>query len=227
LADMVEDWAAHLPDHIKLAYLPNYGMVRLRLTAIGRKKMELEKELDEAFSALQSLVKEYMVTDLDEPIEEVVGKLLKKYTKTLITAESCTGGYLAHRITSMAGSSTYFSGSIVSYSYYLKQQLLGVSGNTLKTYGAVSQEVVKEMASGAIAKSESDYAIAVSGIMGPEGGTPDKPVGTVWIAVANADNVVAQKMHFRFDRRQNIELTATAAFNMLRKMLVADLETQE
>jgi len=204
LADLVSDWETQLPENIKLAYLPNYGMVRMRLTAVGDQRIALERELDEAFGTLQALVKEYMVTDLDEPMEHVVGKLLKKHTKTLITAESCTGGYLAHLITSMPGSSTYFSGSIVSYSYFLKQQLLGVSGETLKAYGAVSEEVVHEMAKGAIAKSESDYAIAVSGIMGPDGGTPDKPVGTVWIAVANAQKVIARKMHCRFDRRRNI-----------------------
>jgi nicotinamide-nucleotide amidase len=227
LADLVNDWELQLPAHIKLAYLPNYGMVRMRLTAIGSQKMLLEKELDETFGKLQSLVKEYMVTDLDEPLQLVIGKLLKKHTKTLITAESCTGGYLAHLITSIPGSSTYFSGSIVSYSYYLKQRLLNVSNETLKKYGAVSEEVVQEMAQGALEKSESDYAIAVSGIMGPDGGTPDKPVGTVWIAVANAEKVIAQKMIFRFDRKRNIELTATYAFNMLRQMLIADLEYQE
>jgi nicotinamide-nucleotide amidase len=227
LADLVNDWEVQLPEHIKLAYLPNYGMVRMRLTAVGDKKLALEIELDETFSVLQTLVKEYMVTDIDEPMEMVVGKLLKKHTKTLITAESCTGGYLSHLITSIPGSSSYFAGSIVSYSYFLKQQLLDVSGDTLKKFGAVSEEVVTEMANGALAKSESDYAIAVSGIMGPDGGTPDKPVGTVWIAVANAQKVIAQKMYFRFDRRRNIELTATFAFNMLRKLLVADLETQE
>lgn len=223
LADLIETWEAKLPSNIKLAYLPNYGMVRLRLTATGPQKMILEKALDEQFTQLQSLVKDYMVTDRDEPLELVCARLLKAHTKVLVTAESCTGGYISHLITSHAGSSDYYAGSIVSYSYYLKQQLLGVKSDTLKQQGAVSEAVVTEMALGALHNTEADYAIAVSGIMGPGGATPDKPVGTVWMAVAGPNGVDTQLMQFRFDRRRNIELTATFALNMLRKRLVLDL----
>ncbi|HSC55448.1 MAG TPA: competence/damage-inducible protein A [Phnomibacter sp.] len=225
LADLIQDWEAKLPGNIKLAYLPNYGLVRLRLTAVGEKKMQVERQLDETFTELQLLVKDYMVTDLDEPLPVIVGKLLKKHTKNLVLAESCTGGYLAHLITAIPGSSAYFSGSIVSYSNYLKNQLLLVGDETLKAHGAVSEEVVKAMANGALKETESDYAIAVSGIMGPDGGSAEKPVGTVWIAVANAQQVIAKKMHFRYDRSRNIEMTSMYALNMLRQLVIADMET--
>ena len=220
LAELIQDFEEALPKHIKLAYLPNYGMVRLRLTTTGFKAVETEKEIDQLFETLKTLVADYLVTDTDEPIENVVGKLLTAKGKTLCTAESCTGGYIAHLLTTIAGSSKFYDGSVVSYSYQAKEDLLQVDKETLETKGAVSEEVVLQMAKGALQNIKSDYVIAVSGIMGPDGGIPDKPAGTVWIAVGNKENLQAQKLFFRFDRMRNIQLTATNALNLLRKFII-------
>jgi nicotinamide-nucleotide amidase len=160
-----------------------------------------------------------MVTDEDISIQEAVGRLLLSGGKTLSTAESCTGGYIAHLITSIPGSSRYYKGSIVSYDNAVKMDVLHVGMPTLAHDGAVSEATVREMVSGALSVLDTDYAIATSGIMGPDGGTPEKPVGTVWIAVGNHQNILTQKMAFRFDRTRNIELTATAALNLLRKFI--------
>ena len=220
LADLIQDFENGLPANIKLAYLPNYGMVRLRLSTRGFDQVAVEKEIDEQFAILQLLVKEYLVTNRDEPMEDVVAKLLKERKKTVSTAESCTGGYIASLITAKAGASNYYDGSVVSYSYRAKEDLLGVSKNTLETLGAVSEEIVIQMAKGALKNIGTDYTIAVSGIMGPGGGTDDKPVGTVWVAVGNKDKIVTQKFNFRFDRERNIALTAMNALNLLRKFIL-------
>jgi len=197
-------------------------MVRLRLTSVGFDRIAVEKEIQEYFETLQQLVKDYLVTDLDEPMEKVTGKLLIARNKTVSTAESCTGGYIAHLLTTIPGSSAFYVGSVVSYSYKAKEDLLNVSKSVLETKGAVSEDVVIQMAKGALASIQSDYVIAVSGIMGPDGGLPDKPVGTVWIAVGNKNNIEAQKLYFRFDRERNTQLTATNALNMLRKFILAE-----
>ena len=222
LAELINHFETALPSTIKLAYLPNYGMVRLRLTTTGFNKAAIEKEVDHQFKQLQILVKDYLVTTEDEAMEKVVGKLLLSKNKTLCTAESCTGGYIAHLITSIAGSSAFYDGSAVSYSYSAKEDLLGVSHETLTLKGAVSEEVVTQMAKGALQKIKSNYVIAVSGVMGPGGGMPEKPVGTTWIAVGNASKIVARKVHFRFDRARNIQLTATTALNLLRQFILEE-----
>lgn len=222
IADMIIDFEAALPSHIKLAYLPNYGMVRLRLTASGENKATVEAEIDKQFSSLQQLVNKFMITAEDEPMEKVLGKLLIKKKKTMCTAESCTGGYIAHIITSLSGSSAFYDGSVVSYSYKAKEDLLGVKEKTLLEKGAVSEEVVQEMVKGVLEKIGSDYAVAVSGIMGPNGGTPDKPVGTVWIAAGSKQKIITRKFHFRFERKLNIELTAVNALNLLREFIMND-----
>jgi len=222
VAELLKQFESDLPDYIKLAYLPNYGMVRLRLSATGFDKIIIEKEIQHHFDTLQILVKEYLVTNLDEPMQKVTGKLLIERAKTVCTAESCTGGYIAHLLTAIPGSSAFYDGSVISYSYKAKEDLLNVSKETLKIHGAVSEEVVIEMAKGALAAIKTDYVIAVSGIMGPDGGLPEKPVGTVWIAVGNKYKIAAQKIHFRFDRERNIQLTATNALNILRKFILAD-----
>ena len=222
LAEKIKEFETGLPTQIKLAYLPNYGMVRLRLTSVGFDRIAVEKEIQEYFETLQQLVKDYLVTDLDEPMEKVTGKLLIARNKTVSTAESCTGGYIAHLLTTIPGSSAFYVGSVVSYSYKAKEDLLNVSKSVLETKGAVSEDVVIQMAKGALASIQSDYVIAVSGIMGPDGGLPDKPVGTVWIAVGNKNNIEAQKLYFRFDRERNTQLTATNALNMLRKFILAE-----
>jgi nicotinamide-nucleotide amidase len=220
LAEQIKDFEAALPSHIKLAYLPNYGMVRLRLSAWGINQDGLNKELDNQFNLLKNNVLEHLVTDKDEPMEVVVGNLLKQKNQTVATAESCTGGYIAHLLSRHAGSSTFFTGSIISYANIIKEQLLAVPHETLITVGAVSKEAVKQMAVSVREKMSTDYAIAVSGIMGPGGATEEKAVGLVWIAVASKNNVITKHFQFRFDRERNINLTAINALNMLRAMIV-------
>jgi nicotinamide-nucleotide amidase len=222
IAEHIKDFESALPSYIKLAYLPGYGMVKLRLTATGDDKERLEKELDNLFEQLKVLVKAWLVTDTDDGLEAVIGRILKEKGKTMATAESCTGGYIAHLITSVVGSSTYYKGSVVSYANEAKENILGVQHKTLESAGAVSEETVKQMAKGAIEKLNVDYAVATSGIMGPDGGTPEKPVGMVWIAVAGQNNIIAKEFHFRFDRERNIRQTAHVALDFLRKFILSD-----
>jgi nicotinamide-nucleotide amidase len=226
LAEHIKDFETALPASIKLAYLPNYGMVRLRLTINGEDPVALEAELQKQFETLKGLVTPWMVTDEDISIQEALGRLLKANGKTLSTAESCTGGYIAHLITSIPGSSHYYKGSVVSYDNAVKIDPLHVDPAILESEGAVSEATVRQMVRGALALLDTDYAIATSGIMGPDGGSPEKPVGTVWIAVGNRQNIVAEKFAFRFDRTRNIELTATNALNLLRKFIVDPISTK-
>jgi len=220
LAEHIKDFETSLPPHIKLAYLPNYGMVRLRLTGNGDDKKELEYELQNEFETLKKLASEWMVIDDDLTMQQAVGKLLKEKSQTVGTAESCTGGYIAHLLTSEAGASLYYKGSVVSYAYETKENVLHVDAQTLNTVGAVSEDTVHQMAKGALSLLNTDFIIATSGIMGPDGGTAEKPVGTVWVAVGNKEKIIAQKFYFRFDRQRNIELTATNALNLLRKFII-------
>jgi len=219
LADLVKEEEAALPTFIKLAYLPNYGMVRLRLTASGDDKTELIEALNNHFQKFKERVKDFLVIDEDLPLEAVIGKLLKERGATLSTAESCTGGYMAHLITSVPGSSAYFKGSIVSYDNSIKTSLLNVPDTILQTVGAVSEETVRIMAESILKIMGTDYSIAVSGIMGPDGGTSAKPVGKVWIAVAKSGKTIAKSFDFRYDRARNINLTAVNALNMLRILI--------
>ncbi len=214
LAERIKNFESSLPQNIRLAYLPNYGMVRLRLTAQGEKE-STEKKLDEVFSILKNEVKDVLAVDEDIPFEILLGRFLKEKNKTVTTAESCTGGYIAHLITSVAGSSDYFKGSVVSYDNSIKENVLHVSNETLASVGAVSEETVKQMLKGVLNVMRTDYAVAVSGIMGPGGGSEEKPVGTVWMAVGNVERVETKKMHFRFDRKRNIELTSVNALYLL------------
>ena len=222
IAEKIKEFETSLPDHIRLAYLPGYGMVKLRLTAKGDDKEKMEKELDEKFSVLIELVNEWLVTDKDENLAMVVQKILNEKNKTIGTAESCTGGYIAHLITSNAGSSVVYKGSIISYANEVKENILGVTDRTLRTVGAVSEETVVQMVKGAIEKLNVDFAVATSGIMGPDGGTDEKPVGTVWIAAGNKGKVETAKLAFRFDRERNIEMTSHTALNFLRKFILAN-----
>jgi len=220
LAETIKDWEEQLPAHLKLAYLPNYGMVRLRITGWSTEKTQLENELNTEFDKLKILVREWLVIDEDATLPMALHKLLRSRNKTMTTAESCTGGYIAHLITAVPGASNIYKGSIISYDNAIKISALNVSPATLQKNGAVSEEVVKEMAAGALASLKTDYALAVSGIMGPDGGTPEKPVGTVWVAAGDRNKLVTQKFQFRFDRDRNIEMTATQALNLLRKFIV-------
>ena len=220
LAELIGDFEAALPPQVKLAYLPNYGMVRLRLTTWGMDKIALTKELDNLFNTLKIKVKEFLVIDEDQPMEVAVGKLLKARNQTVATAESCTGGYIAHLLSIHPGSSGFYTGTVVCYANIIKERMLGVSHEVLTTVGAVSEETVVKMAQSVRELMQTDYSISVSGIMGPEGATDEKPVGLVWIAVASKDRVISRSFHFRFDRRRNIELTSTNALNMLRGLIV-------
>ncbi len=219
LARVIEKWEDGLPENIKLAYLPQPGIVRLRLTAIGKEKSALEKQLKKEISALREIIPDLIFGYNDDTLEQVVGTLLRERSKTLSTAESCTGGYLAHLITSVSGSSDYYTGSVISYANEVKTDELGVSAVSLERSGAVSKEVVTQMAEGVRKKLKTDFALATSGIAGPTGGTTEKPVGTTWIALATPDKVVAQKFLFGEHRGRNIRKAALAALNMLRMEL--------
>ena len=220
LAEKIKTWEENLPAHIKLAYLPQPGIVRLRLSAKGKDGDRLRAEIEEQVKKLQQIIPEIIYGYDDVLLEEVVGQRLRQRGQTVATAESCTGGYIAHLITSISGSSDYFEGAVVSYSNRVKSEMLGVSEKTLETHGAVSREVVTEMAEGARKKLKTDYALAVSGIAGPTGGTEEKPVGTVWIALAGPEGTEAQLFHFGEHRGRNIRRSALAALNMLRLKLI-------
>ncbi|MBR3572342.1 MAG: competence/damage-inducible protein A [Bacteroidales bacterium] len=225
LSDMLEEYEKQLPEGFKLAYLPKPGIIRLRLTAEGNDTEQMQTTLDQQFDLLKQQVAEYAFTDEDIELEEVVGRLLVKAGKTMATAESCTGGYIAHLITSVPGSSRYFQGSLVSYSNDIKRDLLNVREDNLKRRGAVSEPVVSDMALNAMGLFDVDYTIATSGIAGPDGGTPEKPVGTVWIAVATPVRLATKEFRFgsRMGRKQIIERAARAALNMLRIEIEKDL----
>jgi nicotinamide-nucleotide amidase len=221
IADMIQDFETALPSNIKLAYLPNYGMVRLRLTAQGDDTTDAL--IEEKFLTLQELVKEYMVTNEDLSMESVLSTLLLVKNNTISTAESCTGGLIAHMLTNMPGSSSFYQGSVVSYSNEVKAKVLGVDEMILKEHGAVSEPVVIEMLKGVLQTIGTDYALAVSGIMGPTGGSQAKPVGTVWVAVGNRNRQVTQQFHFRFDRQRNMQLTAVNALNLMRRFVLDEI----
>ena len=220
IAEMLVDFEQQLPSNIKLAYLPNYGLVRLRLTGYSNEQDQLIATINHQFLQLKKLVKDILMVDEDISVEALVGKLLKERGQTVSTAESCTGGYISHLITSVAGSSEYYEGSVISYSYAAKEKVLHVEKNILEQYGAVSEQTVSLMAKNVLELMNTDYAIAVSGIMGPGGKTVDKPIGTVWMAVASKQKIVTKLFRFRFDRKKNIELTAVNALVLLRELIV-------
>jgi nicotinamide-nucleotide amidase len=223
LAEKIESWEDQLPPHIKLAYLPNLGQVRLRLTGIGFDEEKLRAEINAEKDKLYPLIKEYYYGEGDEDLEKTIARLLLEKKATLSTAESCTGGYLAHCITALAGSSAYYLGSVISYSNQVKMDLLGVKEETLAAYGAVSEETVIQMAHGAKEKLKTTYALATSGIAGPDGGTPEKPVGTIWIACSGPNGTVARKIMSAKDRLTNIEYSSKVALNLLRKVILNEL----
>ncbi|MCX2492072.1 competence/damage-inducible protein A [Pedobacter sp. PF22-3] len=219
LAKEIEEIEDSLPAHIKLAYLPKLGQVRLRLSAKGDNETELKKEVEVYARQIISKVNKFVVTDEDIPLEKAILDLMKSKGLTLSTAESCTGGYIAHLITQHPGCSAVYWGGAVAYAYELKESILGVNESTLNTFGAVSEQTVTEMAEGAIKHFKTDYAIAVSGIAGPDGGTEEKPVGTVWIAISSKHKTVAKVFNFSNKRIQNIERSAASAMGMLLNLL--------
>lgn len=222
LAKEIEEIEDQLPKHIKLAYLPKLGQVRLRLSASGANEMALSTEVESYAKQIMEKIPKFVVVDEDIPFEKAVLNMMKSRGLTLSTAESCTGGYIAHLITQHPGCSSVYWGGAVAYAYELKESILGVKDQTLNTFGAVSEETVTEMAEGAIKQFKTDYSIAVSGIAGPDGGTVDKPVGTVWIAVSNKNKTVAKVFTFSNKRIQNIERSAASALTMLLNLLKED-----
>jgi len=219
LAEKIADIENELPANIKLAYLPKMGQVRLRLSAYSDGETSLNDKLEEFAGRIVERVGHNVVAEEDIPLEKVIQNYMTEKGLTLSVAESCTGGYVSHLITQHEGSSQFFLGGAVTYSNDLKENILGVKNETLYQFGAVSQETVTEMVEGALRQFKSDYALAITGIAGPGGGTHEKPVGTVWIAVANANKTVVKKFTFGNKRLQNIERSAVAAFFMLITLL--------
>ena len=214
LAEKLEAWEVALPDCIKLAYLPKLGIIRMRLTGRGHDRKEVETLLNREKAKLETILGEDIFSEEDTPLEVIIGELLKKRKLTVSTAESCTGGSIAERLTSIAGSSEYFKGSIVAYSNEVKKDLLYVSSETLEKYGAVSEETVIEMVKGAMKALKTDCAVATSGIAGPGGGTPEKPVGTVWIAAGYKNEIRTYKQETNRGRAMNIERAGNNALLM-------------
>ncbi len=220
LASRIEEWETNLPENCKLAYLPRPGIVRLRLTAIGDNRKLLELSLQNEIDKLLHLKKVDIFATEDINLENVLGQILLDKKATVSVAESCTGGNIAHLITSVAGSSQYFKGGIVAYSNELKIKELGIEAAIISSYGAVSREVVEKMALSARHKFLTDFAIATSGIAGPGGGSEDKPVGLTWIAVASSEKCLSNSFLFGEHRGRNIEKASYSALNLLRKMVL-------
>lgn len=219
LAEKISDWEKALPKNIKLAYLPSLGEVKLRLTAFGNSLEKLQTETSGYVEKLKAIIDPFIYGYGEEPIEVVIGKLLKEKKLTLSIAESCTGGYLSHLVTSVPGSSEYFLGSLIPYDYQIKMRQLGVKPETLEKYGAVSEPTIIEMANIVRAKFNTDIGIATSGIAGPGGATADKPVGTVWIAYSDKHQTITRKLQLSKDRMINIKLASAAALNLIRQNL--------
>jgi nicotinamide-nucleotide amidase len=222
LSDELVEFEKNLPENFSLAYLPSVGKVRLRLTGRGNDLESLELIAEElskkAFKAIQKYV--YSTTEIS--FETVLGEMLRVRGLTLGTAESCTGGYISQLLTSISGASDYFKGSIVSYSNEIKEEVLGVKSETLKQHGAVSEETVQEMLKGALKNLNVDIAIAVSGVAGPSGGSSEKPVGCVYIGIANQNKSKINRLQFTQNRERNIQLSAITALVMLKKFLLEE-----
>lgn len=226
LAELISDWEDALTEkEIGLAYLPSPGMVRLRLSSKGFNETELKHKIDEEVEKLKPLIEKFIYGyeeyGQEQPkLEEILGKLLLEKNLKLGLAESCTGGYISHLVTSVAGSSAYYNGCIVPYQNEFKHDLLKVDNVIFENYGAVSEECVIEMVKETLIKFKANVAIAVSGIAGPAGGTNEKPVGTTWIAVAFGDQIISKQFIFGDNRQRNIQITAITAINMLRKLIL-------
>ena len=220
LADKINDWEDALPDFLSLAYLPQYGMVRLRLSGRHEDAGVLHTTLDDQVEKLTHLISEYIFSMQDQPIERTVFDLLINRGKTFASAESCTGGNIAHVFTLIPGSSEAFKGTAVTYATPMKTKVLGVPAETIEKYGVVSQQVVEGMAKGVRSLMEADFGVATTGVAGPSGGTDENPVGTVWIGVASANGVVSQRFNFGKDRENVISRATIAAYEMLRQQII-------
>lgn len=226
LADLISDWEDNLKQNqISLAYLPSPGMVRLRLSSKGTDRDQLhqiiESEIEKVKPLIEKFIYGYEEYGKEQPrLEEILGSILKEKKIKLALAESCTGGYISHLITSVAGSSEYYNGGVVPYHNEFKHNLLNVDHSIFENHGAVSEECVRSMIKGIKEKFNANAAIAVSGIAGPSGATPDKPVGTTWIAVSYNNDIISKKYIFGDNRQRNIQMTAITALNMLRKLIL-------
>ena len=220
LSEMISDWEDNLPSDMHLAYLPNQLTgVRLRLSSYSAD----ETALNTAISELKAIIGEYVYSDHDDTLQEALGRLLSIHGKTLSTAESCTGGTISQLITSIPGSSEYFLGGVTSYANSVKTGVLGVAPEIIEKHGAVSSECVAAMAEGVRRLTGSDYSVATSGIAGPGGGTPEKPVGTVWVGVSSQKGTETYKVQYKGDRKRNIERSAAFALNSIRKKILNEL----
>lgn len=219
IAERLEDFEEGLPEGFKLAYLPSIAQVRLRITGSGADETTLHQILDEKAAIIKARFADIIYGYDTETLESAVGKMLRERGLKLATAESCTGGYMAHRITSVAGSSDYFVGSVIAYANEVKMQALGVKAETLDTHGAVSEQTVIEMAEGAVKVLPADIAIAISGIAGPGGGSDTKPVGLAWIAVSNGELTKTFSIRAGKDRDKNTQYFTVHALNQLRQFL--------
>lgn len=221
LAEKVKDWENSLDERdLKIAYLPSPGLVKVRVSAYGDDRSELENKVLKATNEFVQLVPEYVFGEDDETMESIVGRLMTEKGATLGVAESCTGGTIAQRITSIPGSSAYFMGGMVTYSNASKVDMLDVKSESLNAYGAVSKAVVEEMAMGARKYFKADYGISTSGVAGPGGGTPEKPIGLVWIGLAGPDGVKSAKFIFGKSRDRNISRASNMSLDMLRRELI-------
>lgn len=220
LAEKIADWENALPSNVKLAYLPTFSDLKLRLTANGSDLESEKTQVQKLIDDLLPLIGEYHYGFDDDSLEITIGKLLQEKKATLAIAESCTGGYISHKITSVPGSSAYFNGAITPYQNEMKMKLLGVRKQTLIDHGAVSEETVKEMAENVRREFSADYGIATSGIAGPDGGTPEKPVGTIWIGCADKHGTVTKKLQLTKDRDVNIRLTSVITLHFLYQRMV-------
>jgi len=219
LAMTLSDWENNLPSWIKLAYLPSPGLVKLRLTGSLDKPEALTASLEHELVSLRAILGKAILAEADIPVEAVVGQALKKRGLTLSTAESCTGGRIAHLLTSIPGSSAYFTGSVVAYDNRIKVEALGVDPASLETEGAVSQTVVEQMAAGIRQRFGTDLSLAVSGIAGPDGGSPEKPVGTVWICACSNTEILSRRYQFGQHRGRTVDMAALSAMALLLEVI--------
>ncbi len=220
LAEVMEEWESQLPHELLLAYLPSPGIIKLRITAKGKDRKNLERLIKEQVFLLEKIIPDFICGYDNDKLEQIISNKLTVKKATVSVAESCTGGNIGHLITSVPGSSSYFKGGIIAYSNEIKEKILGVNKRNIDIYGAVSKQVVEEMALGALKLFNTDFSIAISGISGPTGGTKDKPVGTTWIAVANKDQIVAKKYVFGDQRDRNIQRASLTALNLLQKLIL-------
>ena len=223
LADKIKDWEEALPDFLSLAYLPQYGMVRLRLSGQHEDARLLHETLDQEVEKLTRLIPDYIFSMQDQPIERTVFDLLRERGMTFASAESCTGGNIAHVITLIPGSSEVFKGTAVTYATPMKTKVLGVPAETIEKHTVVSQQVVEGMATGVRDLMEADFGVATTGVAGPGGGTDENPVGTVWIGVASKQGVVSKRFNFGKDRENVINRATIAAYEMLRQQLLTNV----